>query len=213
MTGPLIPAARPARPAWRHTGEQRLRPSPPPFVFVTLEGVLPVQTLFVSPGNPALTCPGMPLLRTAWYGALRSSRGWVRMDEARYRASELKVWQTVGLSPTEQRVRLPCTGTSIRVQTVGDGEPVLFLHGGPNTGTTWAMLVPHMKGFRAHLVDRPGTGLSDDYVMRGDLASVADRFVGEMLDGLGLERAHVVASSFGGYLALRSAQARCQSSS
>lgn len=129
------------------------------------------------------------------------------MDEARYRASEQKVWQTVGLSPTEQRVRLPCTGTSIRIQTVGDGEPVLFLHGGPNTGTTWAMLVPHMKGFRAHLVDRPGTGLSDDYVMRGDLASVADRFVGEILDGLGLERAHVVASSFGGYLALRSAQA------
>ncbi len=132
------------------------------------------------------------------------------MDEAKYRASEQRVWQAVGLSPSEQRVSLPCTGTSIRIQTVGEGEPVVFLHGGPNTGTTWAMLLPHVKGFRAHLVDRPGTGLSEDYVMRGDLPAIADRFVGDVLDGLGLERAHVVASSFGGYLALRSAHAAPQ---
>jgi len=129
------------------------------------------------------------------------------MNEARYRAAEQKAWKAVGLAPSEQRVRLACTGTEIRVQIVGEGEPVLFLHGGPNTGTTWAPMLEHLAGFRCLIVDRPGTGLSDDYVMRGDLLGVADRFVADVLDGLKLEATHVVASSFGGFLALRSAAA------
>lgn len=131
------------------------------------------------------------------------------MNEAKYREAERSVWSSLGLSPTEHRVRIPSTGTSVRVQSVGEGEPVLYLHGGPNAGTTWAMMLPEMTGFRSLLVDRPGTGLSDDFVLgRGnELLPVADRFVGEVLDGLGIERAHVVASSFGGFLALRSAAA------
>lgn len=129
------------------------------------------------------------------------------MNETKYREAEKRVWDQVGLTPAEQRVSLPCTSTSVRVQVVGDGEPVLFLHGGPNAGTTWATLAPHLPGFRCLLVDRPGTGLSDDYVMRGDVLGLADRFAIELLDGLGLERAHVVASSFGGFLALRAAAA------
>lgn len=130
------------------------------------------------------------------------------MNEAKYRAAEQKLWSSAGVTVTEQRVRLRCTGTEIRVQATGDGKPVVFLHGGPNTGATWAPMLEHVRGFRCFIVDRPGTGLSDDYVMRAPaLFELADRFVADILDGLGIERAHIVASSFGGFLALRSAAA------
>ncbi len=127
------------------------------------------------------------------------------MNEAGYREWERELWRSVGLSPSEQRVRLAATGTTVRVQSVGDGDPVLFLHGVPNSGSTWAGLLPHLPGFRALLVDRPGTGLSDDYVVGpGELLSFADRIIGDLLDALEIESAHVVASSFGGFLSLRS---------
>ncbi len=114
----------------------------------------------------------------------------------------------MGVTVTEQRIRLGCTGTEVRVQITGEGEPVLFLHGGPNTGATWAPLLEHLKGFRSFVVDRPGTGLSDDTVLRQPgLFDVADRFITDILDGLKLDHVHVVASSFGGFLALRSAAA------
>lgn len=129
-------------------------------------------------------------------------------DVARYRAAEARLWSSVGLAPSERQVRLASTGTSVRVQEVGDGEPALFIHGGPNAGSTWAPLVAHLEGLRCLVVDRPGTGLSAPYpITAGNLPRIGATFVGDVLDGLGLDRAHVVASSFGGHLALRSAAA------
>ncbi len=132
------------------------------------------------------------------------------MDEERYREAEATFWAGYGIEPRERRVRLATTGTEVRVQVVGEGPPILFLHGGPNAGTTWAPIVGAFEGFTRFIVDRPGTGLSEPWpaiVERQDLERFADRFVADVLDGLGVERAHVVASSFGGYLALRSAAA------
>jgi pimeloyl-ACP methyl ester carboxylesterase len=128
------------------------------------------------------------------------------MNEAKYREAEKKLWDSVGLTPTERFVRLPRIGTSVRVQELGEGEPVLFIHGGPNAGSTWAPLVEHFSGYRCLLVDRPGTGLSEPYEVRKDnYIHFGSVFVGDVLDGMGIENAHVVASSFGGMLALYSA--------
>lgn len=133
------------------------------------------------------------------------------MDEAKYRETEGRLWKTVGLEPTEKYVALPRIGVRVRVQEVGAGEPVLFIHGGPNSGSTWASLVEHFPGYRCLLVDRPGTGLSEAYpVNASNYQAFGDVFVGDVLDGLGIESAHVVASSFGGMLALRSAAAEPQ---
>lgn len=72
----------------------------------------------------------------------------------------------------------------------------------------WAPLVAELGGFRSLLLDRPGTGLSEPLAIDAtNLEQVADIFVADVLDALGVERAHLVASSFGGYLALRSAAA------
>ncbi len=124
----------------------------------------------------------------------------------RYRAAEAKLWESLGSSPTEREIELPELRTRVRIQEVGDGEPVLFIHGGPSVGTNWAPLVSQMHGFRSIVVDRPGSGLSDPLPVTPErLEDFADLFVVDVLDALGLDRAHVVASSFGGFLALRAA--------
>ena len=96
---------------------------------------------------------------------------------------------------------------TLRFQEVGDGPATVFIHGGPNSGSTWAQILPYLPGVRAILVDRPGTGLSDsaDIETLSDLEEFGDHFVPAVLDGLEIQQADVVASSLGGYLALRSA--------
>ncbi|HSG80014.1 MAG TPA: alpha/beta hydrolase [Acidimicrobiia bacterium] len=130
------------------------------------------------------------------------------MDEAKYRTAERELWESIGLEPREVRVPLAVAGVEVRVQIVGAGPPVLFIHGGPNSGATWAPILPAFEGFTSYLVDRPGTGLSDPYpIGEGELYEFGSRFVDDLLDVLDIDRAHVVASSFGGFVALCSAAA------
>jgi 2-hydroxy-6-oxonona-2,4-dienedioate hydrolase len=130
------------------------------------------------------------------------------VDEAKFLAAERLVWDLFDLAPTTRRCRLPRLGVTVRIQEVGAGPPVLFLHGGSNSGTSWAPIAPHLTGFRAIFLDRPGCGLSDTVAKRLDAAGlreVADTLVVDVLDALELERSHLVATSLGGFTALRSA--------
>jgi pimeloyl-ACP methyl ester carboxylesterase len=130
------------------------------------------------------------------------------MEEARYRDAERRLWEFYGLAPKESSIRLAQLGAHIRVQELGDGPPVLFIHGGPNAGATWAPLLEFFSGYRCFVVDRPGTGLSKPFPLNADtLPRFSDLFVRDVLTALGVERAHVVASALGGYIALRSAAA------
>ena len=83
------------------------------------------------------------------------------VNEQRYRESERRLWQSLGVAPTEQRVRLPRIGVTVRVQELGQGPAVVFVHGGSNSGTSWAQLAAQLSGFRCVMLDRPGCGLSD----------------------------------------------------
>ncbi len=134
-----------------------------------------------------------------------------RGDEGRYREAEARLWASVGAEPTQRRLRLERTGTTIRIQEVGEGPDVVFIHGVNNAGTSWASLVARMAGFHCVMVDRPGCGLSDpiDTVFTGPdhLAAYAEGVVLDVLDGLGLPSTHLVATSYGGYFALRTAAA------
>lgn len=132
------------------------------------------------------------------------------MNEQKYREAERRLWDSVGVTPTEQRVRLERAGATVRIQEVGEGTPVVLLHGASNSGSSWATLVARMEGFRCLMVDKPGSGLSEPFPKTFDLETLnafADAYVPDILDGLGLESAHVVATSYGGYTALRSAAA------
>lgn len=135
-------------------------------------------------------------------------------DETSYREAENRYWAFVGVTPREGWHEHPRTGTRVRVQVVGDGPPVLFLHGVNTAGTVWAPLAARLAGFRCLLVDRPGCGLSEP--VPGPAADVAafDVFAREftvgVLDAMALRTAHLVATSLGGYHALQTAAAHPQ---
>lgn len=135
----------------------------------------------------------------------------VGVNEVRYRDVERRLWESVGVTPTEQHVHLSHAGVTIRAQEVGSGPSVVFVHGVANAGASWASLVCRLDGFRCIVIDRPGCGLSDPLVTGfddvGRLAAFGDTLIVDVLDALGLESAHVVATSFGGYMALRGAAA------
>ena len=132
-------------------------------------------------------------------------------NEFRFRQAEQRLWESVGVAPTERRVHLARAGCAVRVQEVGAGPAVVFVHGASNGGSSWASLVARLDGFRCLLLDRPGCGLSDPFPSRpeglGGIEARADHLIVDVLDALGLAQAHVVATSYGGYFALRGAAA------
>lgn len=129
----------------------------------------------------------------------------------RFRRAEERLWRSVGVTPTERFVQLR-TGGQVRVQEVGEGPPVLFVHGVSVAGSSWCLLAAALQDFRCILLDRPGCGLSEPVPGDSlrDLAAVfayADDLVRDVLDAVELDRAHIAATSYGGLFALRGAAA------
>jgi pimeloyl-ACP methyl ester carboxylesterase len=91
-------------------------------------------------------------------------------------------------------------GITLAVLDEGKGEPVLLLHGFPDSSHVWRHQVPALvgAGMRAIAPDLRGFGASDkpDAVEEYGVArSVADMVV--VLDGLEVERAHVIGHDWG----------------
>ena len=133
-------------------------------------------------------------------------------DVERFRAAERRLWASVGVSPTERRVQLR-SGESVRVQEVGEGPLILFVHGASNGGASWASLIARLDGLHCVALDRPGCGLSDPVRGGAGLGALdavevfADSLIRDVLDALGMPSANVVATSYGGYFAFRGAAA------
>jgi 2-hydroxy-6-oxonona-2,4-dienedioate hydrolase len=132
------------------------------------------------------------------------------MDELAYRAAEERLWTSLGVRPVERWLHLERNDVDVRVQEIGEGPPVLFIHGASTSGASWATLVARFRGYRCIVLDRPGTGLSKPITRRIDattLPEIADTLVADVLDALDLPSTNLVAASFGGYIALRAAAA------
>lgn len=125
-----------------------------------------------------------------------------RVAERAYHASE-------GVNLAERFFDLPEMSISVRYFEVGEGPPVLVVHGGGGIASGWTPLVPHLPGFRLIIPDRPGCGLSGlvdyrDVVLRDHAVA----FLNAVLDDAGVERCSVVANSMGGLWSLWLARAR-----
>jgi 2-hydroxy-6-oxonona-2,4-dienedioate hydrolase len=132
------------------------------------------------------------------------------VNEGRYRAAEAALWRSLGVTPAEHMLSLAQTATRVRVQEVGDGPPIVFVHGANTSGASWAAIAAGLPQFRCLLIDRPGTGLSpalDRPIDADSLPAFGEALVVDVLDALDLPTAHLVATSFGGYIALRTAAA------
>lgn len=128
-----------------------------------------------------------------------------------YREAEARLWASEGVVPREQFHSLAPSGIRVRTVVAGAGPPLVFVHGVNTAGAVWAPLVARLPTFNSIVLDRPGCGLSDPLPERvRDLSAFndfADGLVAGLLDALSIERAHLVATSLGGYYAHRAAAA------
>lgn len=132
------------------------------------------------------------------------------MNVTEYRRAEKHLFEDAEISPEERWIDLQRVGGRARLLSVGEGDPILFLSGGPDAGATWAHAVAGLPGFRCLMLDRPGTGLSDPLPEPPNVTTLP-KYVSDLttdvLDAVGIESTLLVGCSFGGYSALRSAAA------
>ncbi|MFB7716784.1 alpha/beta fold hydrolase [Nocardia sp. NPDC056100] len=86
----------------------------------------------------------------------------------------------------------------------GAGEAVVFVHGNPGPMDDWTDLVPPIAGFaRVIAMDMPGFGRSERPKSFDHSVTGHARFLGRLLDQLGITRVHLVLHDFGGAWGLR----------
>jgi pimeloyl-ACP methyl ester carboxylesterase len=102
-------------------------------------------------------------------------------------------------------MRVERDGVGIEYDVVGEGRPVVLLHGFPDTGRRlWRHQIPALAeaGFQVIVPDQRGYGASDkptDVAAYHVAQSAGD--VGAVLDDLGIARAHVVGHDWGAAVA------------
>src|SRR5512134_890267 len=90
-----------------------------------------------------------------------------------------------------------------QVLELGDGPPLLLVHGGGDGAFEWVPILGMLaESHRVLAVDRPGHGLADAFSYRDvDLQTHVRSFLADVLDTLELESSDVLANSIGGYWA------------
>jgi pimeloyl-ACP methyl ester carboxylesterase len=125
------------------------------------------------------------------------------LREERFRRAESAFWASYDARPTERWLELARPATRARAVEFGEGPPLLFLHGGPGAGTIFAPIVSLLNDFRCIAIDRPGCALSPPIPPPGlRVPETMAEVLRSCLDSLGIERARIVTSSFGGTCAL-----------
>jgi pimeloyl-ACP methyl ester carboxylesterase len=102
-------------------------------------------------------------------------------------------------APAVREERITVAGTRVRLQSAGDGPPLLYLHGAG--GVNW--LAGHnllSQHFRLLVPEHPNWGEED---LASGLEGMDDLvyYYLDFLDELGLERVHLAGHSLGGWLA------------
>jgi len=87
---------------------------------------------------------------------------------------------------------------------VGEGPPLVLIHGGLGEAGGWAPILTLLAGhFHLYAPDRPGHGLSDPFDYRGvDLFELSATFLGDVLDNCGLRTVPLMGCSMGGLSAI-----------
>ncbi len=109
-------------------------------------------------------------------------------------------WPQVDWRRHLRRVELP--GASVNYVEIGEGEPVLFVHGISGCWQNWLENLPHCgRGRRAIALDLPGFGASPMPSWEIDMPAYG-RLLHDFCEKLGVEGATIVGNSMGGFVAV-----------
>ncbi|MER7079048.1 4,5:9,10-diseco-3-hydroxy-5,9,17-trioxoandrosta-1(10),2-diene-4-oate hydrolase [Saccharopolyspora kobensis] len=109
---------------------------------------------------------------------------------------------------TSRTAKLP-SGLTLHYHEAGDPQQstVVMLHGGGPGASSWSNFARNIpvfaEEFRAIAVDQPGFGRSDKPTEHGQYFTHSASALLELLDELGVERAHLLGNSLGGGTAVR----------
>jgi len=123
--------------------------------------------------------------------------------EAKFRAMEDELWREAFPTARPDAVDVPTSvGPTHVYHWPGTGVPIVFLHGMGGTGLQWYSYVGALEGRDLYAIDNMGdVGRSVQQVAFRDAAHIT-AWLDEALAGLGIAAAHLVGSSYGGWLAL-----------
>ena len=134
-------------------------------------------------------------------------------SEAKFRAMEEKAMRDE-LGTILDSVKVPTALGPTHVwrwpAPSGDGAPVVLLHGSAGVGSTWAVWADRMvaAGHPAFAPDTVGdVGQTEHRVAVRDVDDLVG-WLEETLDGIGVDAAHLVGTSYGGFLAMQLAARR-----
>jgi pimeloyl-ACP methyl ester carboxylesterase len=123
--------------------------------------------------------------------------------EQRIRDAENVLFARYGLQCEESFIDLASTRLRLRILSVGSGPDLVMLHGVSLSAAIWAPLLNNLKGYRAHLVELPGHGLSDPVIYQvGSVREHSVTLLDELFDSLDLEAPSLIGHSLGGMFAL-----------
>lgn len=109
-------------------------------------------------------------------------------------------WMKIDWREHLHRVRLP--GAEVNYVEIGEGEPILFVHGLGGSWQNWLETLPHFgRDHRAIALDLPGFGESPVPSWQIDMPAYG-RLIHDFCEKLGIERvAALVGNSMGGFVA------------
>ena len=97
-------------------------------------------------------------------------------------------------------------GQSVRYGVIGEGEPIVFVHGTPFSSQVWRRIAPVTARFRqVFYFDLLGYGMSEQRTDQDVSLAVQNRLLAALLKHWQLDTPDVVAHDFGGATALRAA--------
>ena len=141
-----------------------------------------------TPARPQETSPGTPQLAPLPDGYGPDGRSeWLDVDWRKHLRS------------------VPVQGTRVNYVEMGEGPPLVFIHGLAGCWQNWLENIPHFaRSRRVIAVDLPGFGESE---LPADDISIPGygRFVDTFLGEIGVERAPLVGNSMGGFIAAEAA--------
>lgn len=124
------------------------------------------------------------------------------MEEQAFLAAQAAALSRWGVDCERRFIDVPAVEGRAHALVAGQGPPAVLFNGIGTPAAMWAPLMARLTGLKLHAVDLPGYGLtSTTPTIARNMKATAAAFVGQVLDGLGLDRPTIIANSLGSHWA------------